>query len=848
MLDRAGFSGRDGVFRLAGDEREPRTLLDFSTGSGGFLVEAARRVVDDVTAAGDGTALEKGLRAVVLALQGSEISPFPYFLTEVNLLLQVSRLLGRLRELGREPADFVLGVVPADTLATREGSASLDRLDPALRSDEGALRETGGFALVARDREKQDAFERIRDGRFDFVVGNPPYVFESGNKVLFDRLRRLPQWSADYRGKSDYLYYFLLLAAEKVAPGGRLCVITPAGWMNAGNADWLRTRMAQMLRLDELFLFGSYPLFAPELDHLRAERVPPPPTVESAILVATRTEAPPDHRLRIVELRDERALAAAMGTARVEARELLRTMADRADGTGRSGHGISVRWLRQGDLVAELPWPIKHGERELATRVVRHLDRQVERGGAERLDNRWLLVRGIETAADAYTRRMRKRLDAQHADIAAELDRRGARFGEAIMELPAGHERESPWRDHPTLLARSPESRALLYGAVDDDDYASLVWIGRDDEVPREVIDALEPWRGVLATRAEIARNASRRWFETAWPRDKQALQGPKVIALYRTDRGRFAVDETGEWQPSNKATLSIPREAELSVAYLCGLLNSELLDLWYALRGKRPRDIWRNYEPKPMARIPYRHVPGLPTAALEPEAAALEPLLADREADAARELVAGLATDRPLALGQALERLVRAIAANRRLLLNHRTVAPELRRQVKDPWRDTTVALSVAALVAELPADQTRSVRLLDDRLTITTTAGDARGVAQLEGGRLVLRHSRRVTAEVTGPAPLLAILAAVIGDRRITIEQLRATRLPADLPAFDAAVEARRNEIDALLREGSTLVEAAEWVVGRLYAVADAMTVEVVAHARERAARGAPAAEDDV
>ena len=72
------------------------------------------------------------------------------------------------------------------------------------------------------------------------VVGNPPYVFETGNKIRFERLRRMPGWKGTYRGKGDLLYYFLLLAAERLAPGGRLAVITPAGWMNAGEAEWLR--------------------------------------------------------------------------------------------------------------------------------------------------------------------------------------------------------------------------------------------------------------------------------------------------------------------------------------------------------------------------------------------------------------------------------------------------------------------------------------------------------------------------------------------------------------------------------------------------------------------------------
>src|SRR5437899_3017347 len=47
--------------------------------------------------------------------------------------------------------------------------------------------------------------------------------------------------------------------------------------------------------------------------------------------------------------------------------------------------------------------------------------------------------------------------------------------------------------------------------------------------------------------------------------------------------------------------------ETSAPVAYLCGLLNSELLDLWYAVRGKTPWHVRRNYEPKRMNEIPYR-------------------------------------------------------------------------------------------------------------------------------------------------------------------------------------------------------------------------------------------------
>ena len=85
----------------------------------------------------------------------------------------------------------------------------------------------------------------------------------------------------------------------------------------------------------------------------------------------------------------------------------------------------------------------------------------------------------------------------------------------------------------------------------------AYVLLERGSSPPREVLEALEPWKPVLEHRAEIRRN-DREWWETAWPRDRDELAAPKVIALYRTDRGRFALDELGEWKPGKKAEVSV--------------------------------------------------------------------------------------------------------------------------------------------------------------------------------------------------------------------------------------------------------------------------------------------------
>lgn len=845
MLDRAGFVDADGIFRIAGDQRHERRIFDFATGSGGFLVEAARRVIDDAGLdINDAQDLREGLRAIVRGFHGCEISPFPYYLTEVNLLLQVSRLLGRLHELGDQPGKFTLGVVHTDSLGARRGHD--DSLGDIERPDGALLASDERYGIVPLDAAKEPRFDEIRqNAAFDLVIGNPPYVFESGNKVLFDRLRALPGWRNDYRGKSDYLYYFLAMAAEKLDEGGRLCVITPAGWMNAGNADWLRERLASTLRLDELYLFGSMRLFATEQTERDVRAGAKPPTVESAILIATRAAPPAGHKLRVVLLEDEAKAAEGITGDRavhVPPRErLLAAMARRADGKTGRANGILVHDVAQASLQSAKPWAIKHSPRDTASRVVAHLQKALDapRNPVERLAERWSVVRGIESGADAYSARIQKRLSPQ---TKAAVSSAGYETGHPILELPAGWEDRSPWREHPAALVRSPEPRGLLYGAIDEGNYASIVYLRASDSPAPEVLEALEPWREVLRSRAEFVRNKRRKWWETAWPRDAEALRGPKVIALYRTDRGRFALDERGDWQPSNKATYATPDEDGLSVAYLCGLLNSELLDLWYAVRGKTPWHDRRNYEPKPMNEIPYRHIAVVedrePDRTVEELRQALAQDLTEQAVQLAATIGGGVGTDQGDADAMvAVEHLVRAIARNRHALLPLRTIAPELSRAVKNPWRTHDVRVEAAGVLAGMPEEDVRSVRL-DPALGLEIYTDGVLGKVRVVEGSLEMMHSRKVTARVTGPEDRLEFLHRTLSPRsRLLPDNLRAARVPVDLDAFEVEVQRRQTEIDVLLAQGRAYVEAVERLVCALYGLPAGLTDRVVESAVIRA-----------
>ncbi|MGH9323674.1 MAG: Eco57I restriction-modification methylase domain-containing protein, partial [Vicinamibacteria bacterium] len=400
-------------------------------------------------------------------------------------MLQVSRLLGRMRVAGVDPPPFVLGVLRIDSLETK---SSLD-VEAEQRAARAEVPAHDIYDVLPLEPEKNAKLRDLhRDGEFDLVIGNPPYVGEANNRPLFQHFRSLVQWKGTYKGKTDYLYYFLLLAIEKLRPGGKLCVITPAGWMNAGNADFLRERLASELTLEELYLFGSYKLFA-------ADQGPAPtPTVESAILVATKAPAPKRHKLRVVALEDETAIA---GMTRAE---LLAEMTHRALArSGRRG-GIHVHSVRQADLRSTYPWPVKHREEDLATRVVKALEAALDDAvtPVERLDKQWKPFMGVQTCADAYSAKIQRRLSA---DVRRQLDRAGAALGEPIYALPPLASSAEPWASHPDALVQSPEPEGVLYGAVDPDAYVNLIYLTASSSPPRVVVNAVERWRPLLAAR-----------------------------------------------------------------------------------------------------------------------------------------------------------------------------------------------------------------------------------------------------------------------------------------------------------------------------------------------------------
>ena len=285
-----------------------------------------------------------------------------------------------------------------------------------------------------------------------------------------------------------------------------------------------------------------------------------------------------------------------------------------------------------------------------------------------------------------------------------------------------------------------------------------------------------------------------------------------------------------------------IPKHDGLSVAYLCGLFNSELLDLWYAVRGKTPRDVWRNYEPKPMAEIPYRSV-GTWRPASELWRSSTRPSSGTMRKTAA-ELVAEIGAALSKAGGRVVARPPRRLRESsarsprtgRPFFLFARAFA--LERIVKDPW--DTGPRHAGPLPSRSSCQPARTIS--SDRPRAPGHEVDldgALGRPRLNGGALEFVLQAAGDSAGGGPAPDSTSSCEILGGiRRILPDDLLRVRLPRDLDGVRASITAEAARRRDSSRSGRTLVEAAERLVCGMFDVPSDLEDEVVAHAVQRAA----------
>ncbi|MDO9528122.1 MAG: Eco57I restriction-modification methylase domain-containing protein [Syntrophales bacterium] len=96
-----------------------------------------------------------------------------------------------------------------------------------------------------------------KQGGFDVVIANPPYIKEYTDRNVFDGLRTLPY----YQGKMDIWYFFGCVGLDILTRNGTQCFIAPNNWISNAGASIFRNKIIKEAQIIQFIDFGNYKIF-----------------------------------------------------------------------------------------------------------------------------------------------------------------------------------------------------------------------------------------------------------------------------------------------------------------------------------------------------------------------------------------------------------------------------------------------------------------------------------------------------------------------------------------------------------------------------------------------------------
>lgn len=609
IWDRVGFTNEvpTSIFRYEAGERKERVVLDFCTGSGGFLVEAARRIRETALGASfdhDSPSsieevstddLELAIRAILGGLRGSEISPFAYYLTEVNLLIQLTPVVAALQsKMQKVPAAFAgqnstLSVIHQDALKLHNSEQNtISGLSEEHKRSDEVYEQDKRHDIVALDEYKREVYDHIKgEQSADYVCSNPPYVGEKGHKELFRQVREsIPYWKEYYQGKMDYLYWFVILGVSKLRERGRLGYITTNYWPTADGAAKLRRYILEHAKIVEVIDFRNTRIFSDALGQ------------NNMVFVLERCSDEQEresNRPRIVRVQREFV----GNTNEQRLTRLLQHIQDCIDAESYEDDYISsfISDVSQGELSSD-SWSFT---RDSVNKILKKIEQSGP--GLSTQQGPCNVNSGAQSGADRLSK---SKMDM----LSTAVIKNGVRVGEGIFVLSEDQAQNKHLLESP-LTKRLYKNSDLAPYVVDDSDDATSFLIYTNDNVNISrfpiVKEHLLPFKPILEARREC-QQGRRLWSSLQWPREQAMFESPKLLNPQRASRNVFAYSEGPAYASVDVYYTTLKEGMPESLKYICALLNSALCRFWLWYRGKIKGEAFELYH-KPLSNIPIRRI-----------------------------------------------------------------------------------------------------------------------------------------------------------------------------------------------------------------------------------------------
>jgi len=595
IWDRVGYNNPKAFFWHSERGRKPNYILDPATGSGGFLVEAARRIRESTGFDWNEPQDLKDIHdAILWGIFGSEISSFPYYLTQVNLLIQLTPVIKKILELTRKTpreSPTPLGVICEDSLELHNVDQSLFPVQIKEKKEEYQNK------ILRFTTVEKKIYDKIKDeyaGKFSYCCANPPYVGEKGHKELFRHtLRAYPYWKTYYQGKMDYLYWFIILGLSKLRDYGKLGFITSAYWPTADGASGLRKYILENAKIKEMIFFEEVKIF----EHAKGQH--------NMIFVLTKCsgkehkEERENNHIKIVQVKSKNKNLPGT-TIRENLSFLTKRIQKYIEKPKYEDEYIKVFWsgVKQGDLSSDGgPWNVKFSKKtesvlENMTRVGDPLIKLAK------------INSGVDVTISCLTENYVKSLPIQN------IQNFGLQIGDGVYVLNKLELQKLNLDKHELMVVKpfikNSQIDKYIVDQTEEKFLIYLDWNSKIDDYPK-IKQHLEKFKLIMEN--QITRyEESYSWWAIHRPREQEIFEGAKIVNPQHTQEPSFAYYGGPLYASRDVYYIKLLDQTKENIFYLLAILNSRLIKMWLTFKGKKKGSAFE-LKTTPLSKIPIRRI-----------------------------------------------------------------------------------------------------------------------------------------------------------------------------------------------------------------------------------------------
>lgn len=540
----------DAVGYAADQEIEGKDLLDPACGSGGFLVRAVGRLIDRYRMKGLGP--KEILNNVIGHIYGLDIDPFACHIAEMNLLFQVIDLYQKAKE--EDPSYQLLrfNIYQSDSLEPPKISGALTRWQYP-------------NARLQKLIQEKETVEDIKNRKFDFVVGNPPYIRKERIPTNYKLNVLKTGFPETYHGDNDLYVYFINRGIQWLKDGSKLGYIVSRTFAKTRYGQKIRYYIGQNTCILEYIDFEDTSVFAEVTNYpcilvLRKES-DQKKKVEHEILVARVKAEPESPQTLLKEIRSR---------------------------TTETKHVVIYK-SSQSILIEYSNWTmIPLGAFNVQTKI--------ERNAGHKLGEVCETYRGIKTGLN----RIKK--SGEPVLVIDEKAVRELKLENDLLKPTVEGEDVRRW-----VLSKG---KFLVFPYVKDKDGYQTADVRNYPNLFRH----LHRFKDELSNRYDI-RESGQKWYELRKCSYYSIFESEKIVTPRESQTCNFSLDPEGYFC-IDTCVVMVPKSDFLSeqshdrrwwLRYIVGLLNSKPTEFYVKQIATYRRGRWFEFFPQYLARIPVK-------------------------------------------------------------------------------------------------------------------------------------------------------------------------------------------------------------------------------------------------